>query len=122
MYPQGWPYCDAEGSSQFISCLHDTIINADPRIGQRIDKFELYRQCPPRRANDTNMTELEKCDCVSYVMTIVPIIKIDREKMGAMTIMQVIYDAVYVFVCRVYLDVFKKYTLHAFVYDSHFEK
>ena len=29
----GSPYRDAEGSSQFRSCLHDAIINAAPIIG-----------------------------------------------------------------------------------------
>ena len=43
VYLQGSPYRDAEGSSQLRSCLHDTIINAAPRIGQLIDKLEFYR-------------------------------------------------------------------------------
>ena len=30
----GSPYRDAEGSSQLRACLHDSIINADPRIGR----------------------------------------------------------------------------------------
>ena len=29
----GSPYRDSEGSSQLISCLHDAIVNAAPRIG-----------------------------------------------------------------------------------------
>ena len=40
--------------------------------------------------------------------------------MGTMRILQVIYYGVYAFICRVYLDVFKKYTSHVFVYDIHF--
>ena len=48
------------------------------------------------------MKELEKCDCLSSVMTIAPILNIDREKMGDMMIMQVINDDVYVCICRVY--------------------
>ena len=40
VYPKGSPYHDAEGSSQLRSCLHDAIINAAPRIGGEIDKFE----------------------------------------------------------------------------------
>ena len=43
VYLQGSPYRDAEGSPQLRSCLHDTIINAAPRIGQLIDKLEFYR-------------------------------------------------------------------------------
>ena len=32
----GSPYHDAEGSSNHISCLHDAIINAAPRIGKKL--------------------------------------------------------------------------------------
>ena len=53
---QGSSYHDAEISSQLISCLHDAIIHAAPRIGRIIDKLELYRQCPPRRLKETNMS------------------------------------------------------------------
>ena len=31
----GSPYLDAEGSPHHRSCLHDAIINADPRIGDK---------------------------------------------------------------------------------------
>ena len=58
VYLQGSPYPDAEGSSHIRSCLHDAVINASPRIGQSIDKLELYRWCPHIRVKDTNMTEL----------------------------------------------------------------
>ena len=78
MYLKGSPYRDAEGSSQLISCLHDEIINAAPRIGQRIEKMELYRQCSPIRVKDTNMSELEKCYCVSSFITIAYISRIYR--------------------------------------------
>ena len=39
VYIQGSPYLDAEGSSQLRSCLHDSIINASPRIFQGVDKL-----------------------------------------------------------------------------------
>ena len=68
------------------------------------------------------MTELEKYYCVSSVMTIAPLLNTNREKMGAMSIMQVINDGVYVFICRVFSDVFKKYTSHAFVYVIYFSQ
>ena len=55
-------------------------------------------------------------------MTIVPILNIGREKMGAMGILPKIYDGVYVFICTVYYYVLKKVTQHTFVYDSHFSK
>ena len=38
------------------------------------------------------------------------------------SILQVINDGVYVCICRVYSDVFKKYTSHAFFYDSYFSQ
>ena len=50
---------------------------------------------------DTNMTELEKCECVLYLMTITPIMKIEGEKMGAMGILQVIDDGVIACMYRV---------------------
>ena len=53
-------------------------------------------------------------------MTIAPILKIEREKMGTMGILLLIDDGVYVCICRFYSDVYGKYTPHAFVYDSHF--
>ena len=36
--------------------------------------------------------------------------------------MQVINYVVYVCICRVYFDVFQKYTSHEFVYHSHFSQ
>ena len=81
----GSPYRDAEGSPQIRSCLHDAIINASLRIGGKMDKFELYRQCPPRRVKDTKIKDLEKFECVSSVMTIAPVLIIDR-KMGTLGI------------------------------------
>ena len=39
-YIAGSPSCDAEGLSKLRSCLHDAIINADPRIGGEIYKSE----------------------------------------------------------------------------------
>ena len=35
----GSPYCDYEGSSQLISCLHDAIINSAPRIGENVYQY-----------------------------------------------------------------------------------
>ena len=32
----GSPYCDAEGYLQIRSCIHDAIINADPRLGKNM--------------------------------------------------------------------------------------
>ena len=56
----------------------------------------LYINCPPRRVKDTHIAEMEKCECVSSVMIIAPVLNIDREKMVAMVIHLVIDDGVYV--------------------------
>ena len=53
-------------------------------------------------------------------MNIERITNIDREKMGSFGILLVIDDVIYVCICTVYLYVFKEYTQHALVYDSHF--
>ena len=102
VYITGSPHHDAEGLSQIRSCLHDAIINATPRIGGKIDKFELYRQCSPRRVKDTEIKELEKCECVSSIMTIVTVLKIDRSKMDTLGTILRIDDDVYVCNCTVY--------------------
>ena len=60
----GSPYRDAEGSSQVRSCLHDSIINSAPIIGEKTDQSELYRQCSPRRVKTKIIEELEKRECV----------------------------------------------------------
>ena len=41
VYLNGSPYCDAEVSSQIISCLHDAIINAAPRIGKKLKNWNI---------------------------------------------------------------------------------
>ena len=79
-YLNGSLYCDAQGSSQLRLRLHDAIINAALRIGGVIDKLEFYRHCPPRRLKDTHMTEFEKCEFVSSVMTIASVLHIHGEK------------------------------------------
>ena len=53
-------------------------------------------------------------------MTIASVLNIDREKMGAMGILLVIDDGVYVCICTVYCSIFKEVKQHTFFYDSHF--
>ena len=52
---------DTEGNSNMRSCLQDAAINSAPRIGKFINKEELYRHCPPRRVNNSHISEKEKC-------------------------------------------------------------
>ena len=116
----GSPYRDAEGSPQLISCFHYAIVNAAPIIGGKIDQSELYRQCSPRRVMDTEIEELEKCECVSSVMTIASVLHIEREPMGTLGILMIIDDGVYVCICTVYSKVLTEHTQHTFVYDIYF--
>ena len=45
---------------------------------------------------DKKIEELEKCECVSSVMTIAPVLNIEREKIGPLVILMRIDDGVYV--------------------------
>ena len=69
---------------------------------------------------DIEIKELEKCECVSSVMTIAPVLNIEREKMGNLGILLKIDDGVYVCICTVYTAILKHFTQHAFFHDSHF--
>ena len=68
IYPPGSKFREAEGHLSMSSCLQDAVINSAPRIGKYIDNHELYRQCPPRRVKDTNISEIENNSCVRNVM------------------------------------------------------
>ena len=69
---------------------------------------------------DTEIKELETCECVSSVMTIAPVLNIEGEKMGPLGILMRIDDGVYVCNCTVYSYVLKQHTQNAFVYDIYF--
>ena len=53
-------------------------------------------------------------------MTITPIMKIQRQKWGALGIFQAIDDCVFVYTCKVFYDMTKTTKSYAFVYESHF--
>ena len=53
-------------------------------------------------------------------MTIAPILKIEREKMGTMGILMLIDDVVYVCIRRFYSDVYRKYTSHLSYTNQYF--
>ena len=53
-------------------------------------------------------------------MNIAHVLKIDRDKMGAIGILLVIDDCVYVCICTIYSFIFKEFTQHAFGYDGNF--
>ena len=55
------------------SCLQDSVINSSTRIGKYIKKKELYRQCPPRKVKDSNISEIENTSCVRNVIKVTPV-------------------------------------------------
>ena len=69
---------------------------------------------------DTTIDELDKCECVSSVIKIKPVLDIDRDKMGTLGIIMRIKDGIYVCICYVYSKISKECTQHAFVCDSYF--
>ena len=58
IYLPGSGLREAEGHLSMRSCLQDDVINSAPRIRKFINKQELYRQCPPRRVNDSHISEI----------------------------------------------------------------
>ena len=87
-----------------------------------LNKFELYRQCLPRNVKDTEIKDLKKCECASYVMTIVPVLNIEREQMGTLVIILKIDYGVYVCICTIYTSILKQFTQQAFIYEIHFQQ
>ena len=85
-----------------------------------MDQSELYRQCSPRRVMDTTIEELDKCECVSSVIKIAPVLGIDNDIMVTLGILLRINDGVYVCICSVYSKILKQWTKHTFVYESYF--
>ena len=69
---------------------------------------------------DTTIEELDNCECLSSVIKTAPVFGIDNDKMGALEILMIINDGVYVYICYVYSRILKLWTQHAFVYDSYF--
>ena len=70
---------------------------------------------------DTTIEYLDKCECVSSIIKIAPVLGIEREKMGPLGILLRINDDVYVCICSVYSNILKQWAQHAFVYDSYFK-
>ena len=83
----GSGFREAEGNLKMRSCLQDAVINSAPRIGKFINKLELYRQCPPRRAKNSHISEIEDSACVRNVMNITPVLGIEELPWGAASIL-----------------------------------
>ena len=63
---------------------------------------------------------MDKCEFVSYVIKIAPVLGIERDKMSPLGILTRINDGVYVCICSIYFNILKQWTQHAFVYDGCF--
>ena len=100
IYGPGSEFCEAEGHLSMRSCLQDAVINSAPRIGKYIDKQELYRQCPPRKMKDKNISEIENNSCVRNVMNVTLVSIIPRELWGASCILIKVNDGVFIFTCN----------------------
>ena len=83
------------------SCLQDAVINSAPRIEKLINKQELYRQCPPRRVKDLNISEMENTSCVRNVLKVTPVSRIEQVAWGAASIMRRVNDGVFICTCNV---------------------
>ena len=103
------------------SCLQDDVINSAPRIGNFINKLELYRHFPPRRVKDSHISEIENSSCVRNVMKVTPVLGIERVAWGAASILITVNDGVFICTCNVKSDEYNCWTKHAFVYDSHWK-
>ena len=69
---------------------------------------------------DTTIDELDKCECVSSVIKIEPVLDSDKDKMGILGILMRIKNGVYVCICSVYSKILEECTQHTFFYDSYF--
>ena len=72
IYLPGSKYHESEVHLNLRSCLQYSVINYTPRVGEYINKHELYRQYPARIVKDTKMTEIENTLCVITVMNVTP--------------------------------------------------
>ena len=102
-------------------CLHGAIINYAPRIGNYINKKESYIQFPEKRLKDTNINEIKNNAYVYYVMTVTPILKINKVHWTANSILRKVYERVHICTCSVQSSYYHIKTNHAFVYYIHFK-
>ena len=121
IYLPGSYFREAEGHLSISSCLQDAVINYAPRVRRYIDKQEFYRQCPPRKVKDTNISEVENTSCVRNFMKVTPVSGKKIEPWGAACILRRVNYGVLIFTCNFQSDEYNCCTKHAFVYDSHFK-
>ena len=100
----GSDFREAEGRLSMRSYLQDSVINYDPSIGKYIVKKELYRQYPPRKVKDTNISEIENTSCVINFMEVTPLSGIERETWGTVCILRRVNDGVFICTCNIKYD------------------
>ena len=104
MFFPGSDFREAEGQLSMRSCLKDDVINSAPRIVKYIDKQELYKQCPPRKLKDTNISEIENTSCVRNFMKVTKVSRIEKEPWGAACILRIDNYGVLICTCNVKYD------------------
>ena len=72
-----------------------------PRIRKFINKQELYRQCPPRRVKDSNISEIKNTSCMINIMRVNPVYEIEQVAWGAASITRRVNDGVFICTCNV---------------------
>ena len=78
IYFTGTQYREAEGYWNLRPCLKYVVINYPPRVGKYINKHGFYRQCPPKRVKDKNMSGIENYLCVRNIMNVTPVLNRER--------------------------------------------
>ena len=77
IYLPGSKYCKDEGLLKLISCLQDAVVNSAPKIAKCINKPELYKQFPPRKVKDTNMSDMENTLFVIIIINVNPVFQVE---------------------------------------------
>ena len=82
---------------------------------------KLYRQCPPRRVKDSNISDIENNSCVRNVMEVTVVSWIERVPWGPAIILKIVNDGVFICTCNVEYIEYDCWIKHIFVYDSNFK-
>ena len=106
VYLQGSPYRDAEGSSQLISCLHDSIMNAAPIIEGGWQTGIVYIVSTKKGEVHTNNRVGKMRMCIIYHDPNAYIENCGKTT-GSMGFILIIDDGLYVCICNIYSSIFK---------------
>ena len=117
----GYQLCETKGHLNLKSCLHYDIIHSSPIIGKYVNKYKLYRQCPPLIVKYTNTNEINNASCVKNVLTVKPVLKTEIKKWGANSILRNVDDGVYICRYSVQSIDYQYNKIYAFFYYSNFK-